>query len=63
VYNFNIVPLLPPTPAARVPAGRAAAAAFFCSAARRLPVNSVYTVLACPLDATQLCLVTQGAVK
>jgi len=36
VYNFNMVPLLPPTPAARVPAGREVAAAFFCSAARRL---------------------------
>lgn len=40
VYNFNIVPLLPPTPAALVPAGRAFAAAFFCSAARRLQLAS-----------------------
>src|SRR5579859_5649652 len=40
VYNFNIVPLLPPTPAALVPAGREVAAAFFCSAARRLTNQS-----------------------
>jgi len=44
VYNFNIVPLLPPTPAARVPAGRAAAALFFASAARRL--YTLVTILA-----------------
>ena len=42
VYSFNIVPLLPPTPAARVPWGRAFAAAFFASAARRLLVSSLW---------------------
>jgi hypothetical protein len=40
VYNFSIVPLLPPTPAALVPSGREFADAFFCSAARRLILAS-----------------------
>ena len=40
VYSFNIVELLPPTPAALVPNGLAVADAFFCSVARRLLVST-----------------------